>query len=354
MIVGGDNIIPFYRVPDETMIANEGDYAQQLGTGVLNPTQPLHSSLFYHFIQTDNFYADRKPTPWRGRAIYIPDLAIGRLVESPADINRYLDGYIATNSYTIRGDLAYTPNPAHYAGAFVTGYDFMTDQALAIGSLYQQYGFKLNGTSRHDLHANATLINDTWNVNDLTNQWFSGQLPQLTSYYSGTHTNFELSSINGHFTHYEAIPANAANGTLPAERILTPTVCSAIRRRRSSATATPDYGDSPTLAYSIGCHSGLSVIDNDIAAGAAASKYSADFPNAILKQDGNWIGNTGFGYGDSDLVGYSERLAAAVHQGDRPQDHERAGLRRPDDRRVAGARQARVYQDNRARRAQRL
>ena len=51
------------------------------------------------------------------------------------------------------------------------------------------------------------------------------------------------------------------------------------------------------------------MIDNDIAPGAAASKYSADFPNAFVKQNGNWIGNTGFGYGDSDLVGYSERLA---------------------------------------------
>jgi len=29
----------------------------------------------------------------------------------------------------------------------------------------------------------------------------------------------------------------------------------------------------------------------------------------VLKQGGNWIGNTGFGYGDSDLIGYSERLA---------------------------------------------
>src|SRR5262249_42220100 len=108
VIVGGDNIIPFYRVPDETVIANEADYAQQLGTNVLNPAQPLYNSLFYRFVQTDNFYADRKPTPWRGRALYLPDLAIGRLVESPADINRYLDGYVAANSYTIRGDLAST------------------------------------------------------------------------------------------------------------------------------------------------------------------------------------------------------------------------------------------------------
>ena len=61
-LIGGDNIIPFFRVPDDTVIANEADYAAQLGTTVLNSGQPLYGSLFYRFVQTDNFYADRKPT----------------------------------------------------------------------------------------------------------------------------------------------------------------------------------------------------------------------------------------------------------------------------------------------------
>ena len=50
------------------------------------------------------------------------------------------------------------------------------------------------------------------------------------------------------------------------------------------------------------------MIANDIYA-TASSRYRADFAEAILKQGGNWIGNTGYGYGDSDLVAYSERLA---------------------------------------------
>src|SRR6185369_9422549 len=149
--------------------ANEADYAQQLGASVLNPTKPLYGSLFYRFTQTDNFYADRKPTPWRGRALFLPDLPIGRLVESPIDINHYLNGYITaiTNPYTIRGDLAYTPNPAHFAGALVTGYDFTTDEALAIGGLYQQYGFKLNGNPSAEPVLNGKLVNNTWDVNEL-------------------------------------------------------------------------------------------------------------------------------------------------------------------------------------------
>ena len=52
-----------------------------------------------------------------------------------------------------------------------------------------------------------------------------------------------------------------------------------------------------------------SVFNRDDIYATASSKYRADFAEAILKQGGNWIGNTGYGYGDSDLVGYSERLA---------------------------------------------
>jgi hypothetical protein len=64
--------------------------------------------------------------------------------------------------------------------------------------------------------------------------------------------------------------------------------------------------------YSIGCHSGLNVVDSDIASGAPSYQY--DFPSAALKQGGNWVGNTGFGYGDSDLVAYSEKLAVLFTQ----------------------------------------
>src|SRR4029078_1859551 len=121
----------------------------------------------------------------------------------------------------------------------------------------------------------------TWNVNDLNNQWFSGQLPSFTNNYSGTHTNFELTSLNGHFTHDQAIPADASKGTLTAARILSPTVAVGNPQAAFFRDFNPDYGDSATLAYTIGCHSGLSVIDGDITPGPAGSKFSAHFPQDI-------------------------------------------------------------------------
>jgi hypothetical protein len=47
------------------------------------------------------------------------------------------------------------------------------------------------------------------------------------------------------------------------------------------------------------------VLDSD----AGPAQLQADFPAAALRQGGNWIGNTGYGYGDSDLIAYSERLS---------------------------------------------
>ena len=38
--------------------------------------------------------ADRRPTPWRGRELFLPDMGIGRLVERPTEIMHYINGYL--------------------------------------------------------------------------------------------------------------------------------------------------------------------------------------------------------------------------------------------------------------------
>ena len=84
------------------------------------------------------------------------------------------------------------------------------------------------------------------------------------------------------------------------------------------------------------------MVDSDIA--GATPQYQYDFPSASLKQDGNWIGNTGFGYGDSDLIAYSEQLALLFTKAiGREVRDDSDRLYRPDDRRIARARQARVH-----------
>ena len=313
VIVGGDAVIPFYRVPDETTIAPESDYYNELSNLSAFPSNDidtsLEGSLFYRFIQTDNFYGDREPTPWRGRALYLPDLGMGRLVETPTNILRYIDAHtqvFSSSDYQVRADQTESD---HAGAALVTGYDFLSDQAEAVSEQLEEFGFQPDGTLGLTYTLDV-LNNDTWDAQDFSDIWFSGQLPQLTDSYTNTQTNYHLMSINSHFSHFDAIPADLAGGTFFSERLLTPTV--EIDPRQSyfiDFIPSPETG-SATLVYSVGCHSGLNTINQDF----NLSQFRADFPAAAIKQAGNWIGNTGYGYGDSDLVGYSERLSLLLTQ----------------------------------------
>ncbi|HEU5098836.1 MAG TPA: hypothetical protein VFU22_07455, partial [Roseiflexaceae bacterium] len=320
VLIGGDNIIPFFRVPDETKIGNEGDYYSLLtSAGALNTSAGganktyVGGSTFFRMIQTDNYYADRRPTPWRGRGLYLPELAIGRLVETPNDILRYLQAYdfffFSGNPYII--DTAKLPasgrDTTRAGAAYVTGYDFVTDEAERVSDLYTQFGFSSGATLGRE-HALKTLIGDSWSQNDLTSTWFNDQLPQLTTPYSTVNTFYHLMSLNGHFTHYSAIPANNV-GAFTAQQLYNPTVEAGFERQAYFIDPSGDSRGLPStsLIYSIGCHSGLNVVNGDI--NSATPQYQYDFASAALKQGGNWIGNTGFGYGDSDLIAYSEKLA---------------------------------------------
>ena len=69
---------------------------------------------------------------------------------------------MAYDSFLDRGDpyvIDTTKYPASITdstragAAYVTGYDFVKDEADAIGELYQQFGFQPEGDAGPDLHA---------------------------------------------------------------------------------------------------------------------------------------------------------------------------------------------------------
>jgi predicted outer membrane repeat protein len=306
VLIGGDDVLPFARVPDENAYGNEQDYYYAIrgeastpsATGTLSITSPLAASLWHGFMQTDDVYASRRRITYRGRQLALPDLGVGRLVERPSDIARYLRAYQSPSSLVVRADSETGGSPA-----FVTGYDFLKDQAGEITTTLKMLG----------LDNRTELVNDRWTTDQLEGRWFSGQLPRLTSAYTptaiGISTRFALVSLNGHFSHYAAQSAatTRADRDFTAQRVLTPTVASDLepyaffKRWRSGQ-------ESATLLYSIGCHSGLSAPDSAFE-GPQAAHYAADFASAVIKQGGNWIGNTGYGYADTQVVGYSEQLA---------------------------------------------
>jgi len=246
VVVGGDNIIPFWRVPDILAIADESHY--RLRAGVARET-PLYYALTEAYILSDDAYADRVPFAWFGRHLYLPDYPIGRLVETPQEIVMLIDAYLANGGH-VGADTG-----------LVVGYDFLTDSSLEIEGTLQGQGI-----------ATTSLISDAWSADELRENLLV--------------TRQDLNSLNAHFEHWQASPADLGSGRLT-----------------STDVAAASANLSGAVLFSVGCHAGLSVPDAWDNTG-----HALDFAQALASQGAIWVGNTGYGYGMSDAVALSERL----------------------------------------------
>ena len=150
VVVGDDTVLPFGRVLDNTAYANERGYASTFfGTS----NNQYLSTYALGFLPTDDPLGD---VNYSGQGPYVPELALGRLVETPAQIISQVNQYVTRN-----GTLAPTR-------ALTMGYDFLKDGATQIST-----GFKARLGN-----ANATeLINDTWSKTDLLGAMFPAYEP---------------------------------------------------------------------------------------------------------------------------------------------------------------------------------
>ncbi|MCA9918035.1 MAG: hypothetical protein KC445_08790, partial [Anaerolineales bacterium] len=242
VIVGGDEIVPFRRVPDEVPVANESTYLE----GLLDTT-PLGAALTQSYFLSDTYYSGFAPIPWRGRELVLPEYELGRLVETPEEMMAAIDTFLQTPVITVTTGL-------------VTGYDFLSDHGYAVQSELESKGLTV-----------TTVISDFWQADALQTTWLDQP--------------YGVQSINAHFSHSRAIPAETAGG------VLTPTDVAASTELASS------------LIFSVGCHSGLSVAD-----GQAVPGQNLDFAQVLLGQGATYVANTGYAYGDGDAIGYSEKL----------------------------------------------
>ena len=224
VIVGDDRIIPHYRVRDENLIANERNYADWAHT------PRLASSLESLYFLSDDYYAGLLPIPWRGRELFLPQVAIGRLVEKPSEIATVIDAFLAH------------PVIAP-ADALVTGYDFLTDQAQAISDTLATQG----------IDPIDALISDTWITDDLRSKLIS------------VTTASDLNSLNAHFSHFALIPAMTP---------ISPTHVSDVFVLAQEVTGTTDYDGG--LDFSVGCHSGLNVPDEEMGLVVEAHHHEPD------------------------------------------------------------------------------
>jgi hypothetical protein len=247
VLVGNDLQIPFRRVPDDVQIANERTF---VSSSHVTPTTPLGSALDDGNILTDDFYGDRVPFLWKGRWLYVPDAAVGRLVEEPGEIYQLISTFLVSDTL-------------HANTALATGYDFLTDSANAITQTMEGQGLSY-----------AALINEDWTAAELRANW--SDAPQRV----------DLASVNGHFEHWRTQPADTSTTFYNTDII----------------NATNTF--TGTVNFSMGCHGGLNVPDESSHPGT----WNPDYPQVFSREAATWVANTGYGYGMDDAIAGSEQI----------------------------------------------
>jgi Tol biopolymer transport system component len=265
VIVGSDEIVPMARVPDLTQLSNERDYAADLAfTG----GNALLASVLTGHILTDDIYGDSNPIPWLDRELYVPEVAVGRLVETPEEIVGAVNNFVDP---TVNGSL--DPQTS-----LTTGYDFLADGAQAVDAAL---GAQLGAANAHE------LISETWTLADLISNFLDAGPPP------------DIASINAHYDHFQALPA-IGNTTSDETDLFTTQKVDAL-----------SPGLPGRIIFSMGCHSGLNVADVLVATpDPGQSKRLLDWPQVYAQQGALYAANTGFGYGDTETVALSESLMA--------------------------------------------
>ena len=152
VLVGDDRVLPLRRVRD--LLPKNPEMLESNYPYVSTET-PLGQALRQGYSLTDDYYGNRS-LAWVGNApVYLPDLAVGRLIENPADIGASVDLFLAKDELTLsHGTVAGYENrsAAKNACAFLS-------QALVPGT-------------------DCSLIGNGWGATDLLHQQLLAQPPR--------------------------------------------------------------------------------------------------------------------------------------------------------------------------------
>ena len=238
VLVGDDRVIPFRRVLDTTPTP-ESHY-----TDVLTSTT-VGAALAADMTLTDNYYADLEFTPLDGHDLYLPDLAAGRLVETPAEIQGQIEAF-----------LAYGPRWADEA--LVTGsIDYVLDLATSICSLLEE----------GSLTVDCSLVGLTWSLDAFRQRLLSD--------------GHDLISLNMGGNHYSYDPPDGAS----------------LGSQELGASQTDLRG---VLVYSMTSHAGLNVPAENPAG-------ALDWPQAWGQEGTTYVASTGWTWGGAGIF-YAEAL----------------------------------------------
>jgi hypothetical protein len=257
VVIGGDEAIPQARLADLTDPSlNEGGHAGEITpvSGGEPFDTPVTRALRDSFFLSDDPYGAFHPRLAFGTDAFVPEVALGRLVETPAEILGQLQQFISSS-----GQL----DPSTAA---VSGYDFFATGA-------QQEATDLSG------------LLGAGNVSSLiasgpSSAW-SGQ--QLSSALNGSKP--AIIAPNAHYDETLAEPAGYYYGSSNDSLL-------------DDSTIAPVAGD---IVFTMGCHAGLELDPGEIGGGTSWTELFGS-------SNDEFIANTGYGIGDSDMIAYSVRL----------------------------------------------
>ncbi len=257
VLVGGDSVIPFFRYPDEAEIAPETAFYPPVA-----PTSPSEASLRLNYVLSQDAYGAKTKVNVGVSTFPVTDLAVGRLVETASEASGMLDAYLNHTN----GGVVSTPT-----SSLATGYDFMADTASSVASDF------VAGIGTGTGKVNDALINETWTAGDLTSKLLGSQ-------------RHDLVFLAGHFS---------ANRALAADQNTTISTTDLVSSRTDFQNA---------IVFSQGCHSGYGIVDDQ---GIAGVTQPLDWAQAFSQKRATLIAGTGYQYGDTDLIQYSELIYAS-------------------------------------------
>lgn len=290
ILVGDDYQIPFYRIFDGTTIYPESTYPTEVG---IDTSNTVGSAINSGYFLTDNFYSELSPEnsglPAPHDKIYQNDFGIGRLVETPYEIETLINTFIGQD-----GQLNVTTSQNKI---LIAGFTFVYDSATKIKRKYINSSKSIDclmddPVSRPDVTNCSALItepetNIEYTPGDLYDQLF---IP----------TPHSISSIMTHANHYSfAVPKGYQGQNdkcLCTYSSYDTTNCAMM------SMASTNYNLAGTILYTSGCHSGLPIPDD-------SEDYILDLPQVMAQQKVvGYIGNTGYGWAILDGIGLTEKL----------------------------------------------
>ncbi len=268
VIVGSDEIVPQARLLDQVTLSNQRDYRHDAAFEGLD--NPISRAFARGYFLSDDPYGDFDPSPFVADALYLADVGLGRLVETPAEISTAIGRFVSSDGVLDLGS------------SYTAGYDFLKDGAQQVDAALRRPRGATPATGPQ------SRIDDTWTAADVIAAWNDPSDPRAVS-------------VNAHYDHYRALPAADSTATPGRDLLFAGDL---------AASGIPPGA----LLFTMGCEAGLNIADVLVPLGpnGGPGQASQDWAQTTAGKGGSFIGNTGYGYGDTEIAAYSEQVYAEL------------------------------------------